>query len=359
MPQPTYLHTILRAFIAMNIDGLRLYLKDEYTYEEAPKEIFLDKIADIFETHRNLGDTHLQLYTGACNGKTCDNCGKRGYRLVGNRSKNYIDLIFEMKGEDITDIYSCEEFQTDIEIPDLGSPGSIWINLDERSSFPKSADYWARVYAAQEAYNELITTPPRKLDFAELKYWLDKHAELYKRIGSYDVFSPQMRWTPFLMLYSDSQKMASLILEYLDEIIQASREYKEAATEPALIDWLIQHEAIYEKGTVDLMYSVVKNGEDFYYDKPNSLRFKGKIFREIFGFFETYAPLHEKMLEKYSIYTKKETSEFYSEKYSQKEIPDVYSLQYHLQKRKELEELGIVLPYYMKNKEKPDEQIPF
>ncbi|HKI89285.1 MAG TPA: hypothetical protein VKA38_09675, partial [Draconibacterium sp.] len=151
MPQPSYLHTILHHFISMNIDGLHLCLKDRYTYQETTKNIFLDKIADIFEAHRNSGDSRLQLYVGACDGKECDNCGKNGYRFVGDHSKNYLDLIFETEGDDITDIYSCSEFKTETEIPGLGSGASIWINLDERSSFPKSANYWARVYAARDA----------------------------------------------------------------------------------------------------------------------------------------------------------------------------------------------------------------
>jgi len=105
----------------MDIEKLRLYLKDKYTYEDTTKEKFLNEIEQIFEAHRNSGDTELIIYKGACAGsKICDNCGKKGYRFVGNHSKNYMDLLFEFEGDDIKDIYSCSYFETDVDIENLG-----------------------------------------------------------------------------------------------------------------------------------------------------------------------------------------------------------------------------------------------
>jgi hypothetical protein len=82
----------------MDIAKLRLQLKDDYTYDETTKEIFLNKIESVFEAQKNLGDTELIIYKGACAGKKCDNCGKKGYRFIGNHSRSYIDLLFENEG---------------------------------------------------------------------------------------------------------------------------------------------------------------------------------------------------------------------------------------------------------------------
>src|SRR5680860_1481225 len=171
MSTKTYLQSILHYFTIMDIDRLRYFLKDEYTYEETTKEIFLNEIESIFEAHRNSGDTELLLYPGVCAGKTCENCGKKGFRYVGNKSKNYMDLIFEIEEDDIKDIFSCGEFKSNAEISGLKTRASIYIHLDDRVSFKKTPEYWTKVYAAQDAYNELITTPPRTLDFDEFKYW--------------------------------------------------------------------------------------------------------------------------------------------------------------------------------------------
>ena len=82
MSQLTNLQSILHSFISMDIDQLRYLLKDEYTYGETTKEIFLNEVEAVFEAHRNSGDTELLLYSGVCSGKTCENCGKKGYRFV-------------------------------------------------------------------------------------------------------------------------------------------------------------------------------------------------------------------------------------------------------------------------------------
>jgi hypothetical protein len=114
----------------MDIAKLRLQLKDEYTYDETTKEIFLKEIESVFEAQRNLGDTELIVYEGACIGKKCDNCGKRGYRFVGNHSRSYIDLLFEIEEDEIKDITACAKFKTVVRIADLGIKFDIDVDLD-------------------------------------------------------------------------------------------------------------------------------------------------------------------------------------------------------------------------------------
>lgn len=343
----------------MDIDLLRYHLKDKYTYQEATKDVFLDKIESIFEAHRNAGDTELWLFPGACAGNDCENCGKKGYRFVGNHSKNYIDLLFEVKGDDITDIYSCSQFNSDTGIPNLGQKDSIFFDPDDKAHFTKSPEYWAQVYAATNAYATLVTKPPRKLTFEEMKYWLDKHASLYKQLEGFSFLKPGMKWTPFLRLYYDLDEIGSIISENIDQMRQANNELKQIKTEQEIIEWLLRYEEIYKKGMVDLMFTVVKDGEEYYFDNTNLYLFKGEIFNEILGFFESYQIHHEPLLEKYIIYTREEEAEMYNEEHYKEEKPDLYSLKFHLESRKELEELGVNLPFYLRDKGKLDEEIPF
>ena len=126
----SYLQSILNHFVNMDITKLRLYLKGEYTYDETTKEIFLNEIESVFEVQRNLGDTKLLVYEGSCIGKKCDNCGKKGYRFVGNHSKSYIDLLFEIEGDEINDITDCAQFKTVVRIADLGMKFDIDVDLD-------------------------------------------------------------------------------------------------------------------------------------------------------------------------------------------------------------------------------------
>jgi hypothetical protein len=94
--------------------------------------------------HKDSGDTHLILYEGKCGGTECPNCGKRGYRFVGNHSGAFMDLIFECKGDDITDIYSCEHFMSHEETIPLNFRHELEIadqNHPEKNNLPFSGNY--------------------------------------------------------------------------------------------------------------------------------------------------------------------------------------------------------------------------
>lgn len=342
MPTTNYLQNILCFFCIMDIDLLRYHLKDKYTYQEATKEVFLDKIEAIFEKHRAAGDTELLLYPGACAGETCSNCGNRGYRFVGNHSNNYLDLLFETKGDDITDLYSCSQFRSDIEIADLNDRSSIDIDLDETANFPKPTSYWTRVYAAQDAYNEMITQPPRILRFDEIVYWLDKHSDLYEQLGQFRLTRPTMKWTPFLILYADLAELGTIISENIEAIRQANQSLVNSFIEKEPIEWVLAYEELYNKGNVELMYYLEKRGEDYGLIEFDNYLFTGEVFAHVFNFFDTYTTHFNELISKYSIYNEEEGWDA--------DKNDRYSLRFHLQKRRELENIGVLLPYYQRKK---------
>jgi len=331
----------------MDIAKLRLYLKDDYTYQDTTKEIFLSEIASIFEAHKNSKDTELLIYKGACGSKICDNCGKKGFRFVGNHSKNYMDLLFETEGVDIKDIYSCEQFKTDVEINDLGTRASIYINHDDRVTFKKTPEYWSKVHAAKAAYSEIITTPPTQLDFEELNLWVTKHADLNARIGNYDLFNPIMRWNPFSSLYSDLMKIVSCESKYLNDFIEANYLTTHIETEQNLIDWMLKYEVIFEDTPMFLTYQFEKQDEGYKWNNGNPILFHGEIFLETFSFLEFYQAKYEELMNKYSTYTESEESEYRSKQSFEKKRFDIYSLRFHLDRRQTLEKRGINIPLYI------------
>jgi len=331
----------------MDIDNLRLFLKEEYSYQGTTKEIFLNKVEEVFKTHKSSGDTELLIYKGACGSQTCSNCGVKGYRFVGNYSKNYMDLLFEMEGDDIKDIVCCDEFETVDEINDLGTKASIYINLDDEVRFKKNSEYWAKVYSATAAYSEMITTPAKLLDFEELCYWVDKHADLNGRIGTYNLFKPNMRWSPFSRLYAELLEIRSYISTHQKEFIQANNSLAQIVTEQTLIDWLLKYEAIYEEACLDLKYVFVKEGESYISENLNSVNYNGEQFNQTFNFINSYQEHNEKLLKKYNTYTEEEDMEAIDKRNSHSEEVDFFSLKFHLDKRKALEELGINIPFYI------------
>ena len=350
MQQNTYLERILSYFTSFDIAKLRLFLKEGCTYQDTTKEIFINKVEKVFKEHKNSGDTELLIYKGECSAaaERCDNCGKKGYRFVGNRSKHYIDLIFETEGDDIKDIYDCSEFKTYDEIENLRTKEYIYINEDEKITFNKTPEYSAKVSLAEAAYSEIITTPPKQLDFKEMGYWLDKHSLLNSGIGSYKVFESKMKWSPFSMLHADLLDIRSYIRDHLEELKKANSLTNRIETEQDLIDWLFKYEATYEEASLELKCGFVKEGEYFkLLNNRNPILFHGAAFIETFSFIEYYHKHYDELFDKYGTYTKEEEKEVIHNPDSQVEYRQVFSLRFHLARRKALEEIGINIPFYI------------
>jgi len=45
--------------------------------------------------------------------KECGSCGCSGYAFLGNKSGQYMDLVFKEEKGRVTDIYDCSEFKAD------------------------------------------------------------------------------------------------------------------------------------------------------------------------------------------------------------------------------------------------------
>lgn len=75
MLHKNYIQSILNFFTSMNIDNLRLFLSERYSYANTKQEIFLNEIERIFETYRNSGDTELLIFEGTYAGRPFENCG--------------------------------------------------------------------------------------------------------------------------------------------------------------------------------------------------------------------------------------------------------------------------------------------
>jgi len=102
---------VLSAIYEMNINILRELLPDDRTYMDVDKELFLSSLAEAFLKFRMEGDKRVLLSLGKCRTNCCsaEFCG--GYKLEGNYSGNFLNLIFLGTEQDITDILVCNDFE--------------------------------------------------------------------------------------------------------------------------------------------------------------------------------------------------------------------------------------------------------
>ena len=84
--------------------------KEFYTHTEDHKQskrlFLLRDMAIAFNKFRELGDTCLEPNLGICN--RC-NKGCHGHVLVGNKSKNYMNLLFENDVDKIIGVAECAD----------------------------------------------------------------------------------------------------------------------------------------------------------------------------------------------------------------------------------------------------------
>lgn len=343
---PTKAKHIIKAFAEMNIAALEILLDDAKTYQDATKEVFLKKLKELYLAHKKIGDDYFIAYQGKCGAKSsrCDNCGKTGYRFVGNHSNHYFDFIFELDGQNISDIYDCSRFETIKAIDNLQSKTSLDFNEDEKTYFIKTPEYLVKVNAAREAFSEISTIPSQLLDFEQLSYWVDKYAILSERIGEFDIFEPIMKWTPFVRLYSDLKVIKDFLNSNFKLIQIANTHYKTLQTEQDYIDWIVNYYTIFDSALPDLKdnLTIEKSVVSYKIDNETTLFFQGSEFLETYHFLKNYSTKNEELLKKYCVYNDEE----YWEKFNNFDFKDDLSnVNYHLQQREALAKIGTEIPF--------------
>jgi hypothetical protein len=335
-----YIKAVLNGFAAMDIDVLDLHLKDEYSYQDTTKEVFLGELNNIFKSHFKLGDTSLLIYDGKCNSCDCSNSGKHCYRFVGNKSKNYFDLIFIIEGDDIRDLFDCCNFAPDVDTGELNNSSSIIINDDDKITFAKTPEYWAKLTPALKAYDEIITIPPREVSIEDVHYWLAKHSFTYEKVSSHTIFKPRMKWREFMTLYDELKEISEFIHKWQNELISSGNEGKSISDEHSLINWLLKYEDMYDAVPFDIKYSSFNNPNQKYTELLPLIFWDGTI-KSIFKFIDFYSEKYNGMMNKYCIYTSSEFTDISNEDNYHSTFDKIRSLRFHIEHRKLASELGI------------------
>ncbi len=268
---------------------------------------------------------------------------------MGNNSKRYLDLIFETEGDNILDIYSCAIFHSNEKIKNLKYKKHIDIPVDERNSFIKTPEYLAKLNAATSAWDEIVKTPPRLLNFDDLCYWVDKHSVAYDMFEDNEPFDSPMRWSPFLLIYPELYGFKEYLLKNITEIWEANSLIDNIQSEEQLLGWLLMYENVGTDAPHGLKYSF-REKDDFYwwyYNHP--IHFKDDVFTQAKRFIDFFQKHHEEMLEKYTIYTSEETSKLFNTCDSKEDTGQLYSLNFHIENRKNLEAMGVHVPFFINN----------
>lgn len=311
---------------------LHVLLNDDITFQDASKETFLAKLEDVFSKLKTEGDSFLQFHTGICKSDDCENKGCKGFSFIGDKSKNYIDLIFSETEDDFTDIYYCHEFQTDDKSAEKDSSVPIEIKKDETLGFVPTIDYLLKSQNCALAIEELMNFEDQIIGTEIYLPWLQKHKGLFDSIELFEsIFYVALNKFP--NLYRRLQDLK----DYLSFRSLAQKAVEDFGTidkydETSQLKWLVEYENLGSKLTL-FMYDErsTKHRNNSAYFKIDFLKISSDDFGFIIKFKSIFEEHYWDMLEKYSVFTEEEGIEYRSA--YPEHADDTILLSYSLRKR--------------------------
>jgi hypothetical protein len=225
----------------MDTEMLSIILDDSKTYQEATKEVFLEKLKDAFKKFKKENDTSLTPYQGICQSTECTNTGCKGYSFVGNISGTSLDLIFDEKNGEVNDMYYCRAMN--ISKPRVEDPRSLSIHIgtDEEASFIPSTKYLYQVQQADKAVEDIISYSNEFYSKETITYFVEKYNSLYRSLP--DVFSGIVRFDEFKDIYGALQNCSKYFeFPLLTKMAVEEYESKDMVIEENLIQWFLDYE---------------------------------------------------------------------------------------------------------------------
>jgi hypothetical protein len=321
---------IIKSFQNMDINLLDVLLEDDKTYQDATKEVFIEKLNETFSILKKSGDTFLLPYVGYCNSDDCDNKGCKGYSFVGNHSKNHIDLIFDETDDNVNDIYHCNEFETNEAIAEKENLIYIDIKEDEKADFEPSLDFLIKNQQCKFAYEELTQYQDNIIAKEVYLPWLDEFDSLFKPFEL-----PPLRYFEFNKFHSlySSIDVLHIFLKSSSSAKKAIFEYQNIVKdkEADLLSWLMKYEKTGDNLTLFLYEDIdLEFPEKSDYFIVENLKISSSDFYHIAKFKFLFDKHYWEMLEKYNTFSEEEITQYSNDDEMSNKI---CSLTYHVNKR--------------------------
>jgi hypothetical protein len=233
--------TIIKFISEMDSEMLSEVLSNDITYQDAHKELFVDKLNDAFNKFKRENDSHLTPFAGVCKSKECTNSGCKGYSFVGNVSGATLDLIIEEKNGEVLDIYHCHGMVSDHIPGEYDKQINIYVSTDEKADFSPSSEYLYKGQLADKAVEDMFSYRNTCFSKSDVAYLVKKYETLYK--STFDPFLGLARFDKFEQAF-DALKDLSKFLGNEDKAAAALLRYSDIdmSVENNLAHWLLEFE---------------------------------------------------------------------------------------------------------------------
>ena len=301
----------------LRMDMLDIVLSDKRSYNGASKEVFIEKLSAVMTDFEREGDKKLIPVAGKCTSKDCHD-GDSGYRFIGDKSRNYLDLIIQTDSDDeVLNIAYCPNFALLSRSNEQQRfARSIKIEYDERFDFNPPVNFWIEVQICDKACEELsalhnqYTNPKNNnkwikyINIEILADWVDRYEIQGRKIAA---FKEGYYKAKFDAIYSHSYSLIE-IHKLQEKAAMALHEFKTHGIckkkYNLLLRWLVSYETLFERLEILMLHvhcceSMVdyKEDEASIYMLP-SLVYRKDLFRVQYDFMH----LFPKYFEPISIY---------------------------------------------------------
>lgn len=296
----------------MDIDGLRHYLKKNYTYQDATPEVFLDNIENLFIEFKASGDTELLVYPGVCVEISCNpDLIRTAYQFVGNVSGDYVSLRFITDTEDgltvtdILDIFNCPCMRPASFVSNRGQRKDIFIADFETVSYSGPAEFPFQSELASKGFRELMAFPRKAIGFNTLGSWLESYKDSIDFISKNISKNHSNSWRAFLNLFYVVDNIFDVITSLDFEEIANPGSLNLDENEEEVIQWVLQIEKVLMRDcSIYHRYFVSREGE-FYLDLEDRFIVYGKKVHRVGEMMVSrFLPIQSTLIEKYFAFTR-------------------------------------------------------
>ncbi|TDQ15200.1 hypothetical protein DFQ04_3086 [Algoriphagus boseongensis] len=352
----SYFNKVLNAFSTMNVDDLEALLDPSIPYSDVPKEVFLERLAETFESFKEEGETYLICQAGTCCNLYCNPDSIRtAYRFTGEKTRLFLDLRFiteitdDLKDHYIKDIYACHSFQCYQPLDWYTNDISFFFFDDEKADFYKSPELIIHLSKKKEAMNELKYKPDQMTD-SELRSWLLHYQPTYdffKNFSSKGYFS----WRYFIMEYDGFLDQINFLELFTKSSILKEIYEESILSEENLIHIITYIEEILMDNHHEYLIWLWKHHDNYFFKKFNFYLVDG-IFDEFAKLWAWFKPRQLQLFMKYFAFTSRQTEKYFT-KEDGLSLDKFYTLRFHLGIRKKASVNGMLIPFGLWSEELP------
>lgn len=193
-----------------------------------------------------------------------------------------------------------------------------------------------------------LKNSPSLLDLDAMELLIAEYSNLYECIiGNDDYNSMQMKWDNFLNIFGSIIDIKTyLTSSEFTEILLANNFLEQISNEQDLIDWVLKYENKFRVIPYEILWCSERYNDFLSCKLSGVIHFYGERFNHVFDFVTSFRKHESELLEKYNTYKEEEYIEAHDSEAHINRGSDLFSLQYHINKRKVLVEIEIILRFY-------------